>query len=260
MLLQEKRYFCNTNTIEYIFLRRKDEEVFRRISLGLHCIEVDFAPNIAELLPRLGLEHGSEEAADFIALLEQMRSVAKPRAAFLDVDAEDIGIETGADGEADRVVVGGVVFRSRLLAENRVLSGCGRAWPHIVTCGREMYDFFLTAANPLEQYWCDEIMRAALDQAWEETLLRIDREFRPGKLASIGPGSLPEWPIQEQAPLFRLLREAAAFTGVELTDSLIMLPTKSVSGFLFPSETDRGRCAACPRENCPDRQTANLQK
>jgi len=42
-------------------------------------------------------------------------------------------------------------------------------------------------------------------------------------------------------------------TGVELTDSQLMKPNKSVSGFLFPSESDYENCQLCPRENCPNR-------
>jgi hypothetical protein len=33
-----------------------------------------------------------------------------------------------------------------------------------------------------------------------------------------------------------------------------MLPTKSVSGIFFPTETSYENCQLCPRENCPNRR------
>lgn len=221
--------------------------------MRFHCLDVDFTPDSAELLRRLGLERDSGEAADCLDLLEQMRSVARPRAAFLEAGF-------GIDADAGQVVVGGIAFRSRLLAQNLARAAGDRIWPHIVTCGREMADFAQTLPGTLEQYWCDAFMQAALEQARAETLLWIDRECRAGKLASMNPGALPEWPIQEQRPLFRLLDAAAAFAGVELTGALIMLPVKSVSGIFFHSETDWGSCATCPRENCQNRRAGDLQK
>lgn len=213
--------------------------------MGIHFVEVEFAPDVDDLLPRLGLEADSEEAEDFISLLERMRPLARPRAAFLDSAVR-------ADAETGEVEVGGVAFRSRVLAGN--LAGKEVAWPHLVTCGRELYDFTMAIPDPFERYWGDEIMQAALAQARTGMLQRLEREFHPGKMASMGPGSLRDWPIQEQAPLFRLMGEGVAFTGVELTPTMLMIPNKSVSGILFPSEKGWESCMMCPREKCPNRR------
>jgi hypothetical protein len=42
---------------------------------------------------------------------------------------------------------------------------------------------------------------------------------------------------------------------VELTDSFLMVPNKSVSGLRFPTETSVENCQLCPREVCPGRRT-----
>jgi hypothetical protein len=68
------------------------------------------------------------------------------------------------------------------------------------------------------------------------------------------PGSLQDWPVQEQGPLFALLGEAAPAIGVELTPSYLMVPTKSVSGIRFPLEESFESCQLCSRPNCPNRR------
>jgi hypothetical protein len=39
-----------------------------------------------------------------------------------------------------------------------------------------------------------------------------------------------------------------------LTDSLLMVPRKSISGILFPSEEGFVACQLCERERCPGRK------
>jgi hypothetical protein len=41
---------------------------------------------------------------------------------------------------------------------------------------------------------------------------------------------------------------------VRLTESMLMIPRKSVSGIFFPSEEGFVACQLCERENCPSRK------
>jgi hypothetical protein len=41
---------------------------------------------------------------------------------------------------------------------------------------------------------------------------------------------------------------------VELTDSFLMIPNKTVSGIYFPTERDFRTCQVCHREKCPNRR------
>jgi hypothetical protein len=74
------------------------------------------------------------------------------------------------------------------------------------------------------------------------------------KLGLMDPGSLEDWPIAEQAPLFALLGDTEGRLGVRLTDSLLMVPRKSISGILFPSEESFTSCRLCPRNPCQGRR------
>jgi hypothetical protein len=70
----------------------------------------------------------------------------------------------------------------------------------------------------------------------------------------MNPGSLPDWPLSEQRPLFTLLGENPGTIGVELMDSFLMTPVKSVSGMWFPTEERFESCQLCQRHNCPGRR------
>ena len=95
-------------------------------------------------------------------------------------------------------------------------------------------------------------LRTAL-KALEEYLAKNDCE---GSLSRIGPGSLADWPLEEQTPLFKILGDTEAAIGVRLTESLLMIPTKSISGIFFFGEVAFESCQLCPREECPGRRAA----
>jgi hypothetical protein len=66
----------------------------------------------------------------------------------------------------------------------------------------------------------------------------------------MSPGSLMDWPLEEQKPLFSLLKGAEKLIGVRLTENLLMIPRKSVSGIFFPTEVTFLSCQLCRREKC----------
>ncbi len=210
-----------------------------------HRIEATYTPDPDYLLPRLGLEPGSDEADDFLAILDKTAPLIQPKAYYLRVDAE-------VDPESGRVVVEDTVFQSRILAKN--LSGKEWIYPHLATCGRAVYDYAVAMPDPFERFWVEEIMHNALNQARSAMLRDLEKNYGLGKTGAMGPGSLPEWPIQQQTPLFKLLGEGAAFCGVDLTPTLLMLPNKSLSGIIFPDENGFESCVLCPRKNCQGRR------
>lgn len=212
-----------------------------------HFISVDFNPDVDKLLKRIGAEKDSDEAEDFLALLAKAAPLASPKAA-LGVARVD---EADASG---RVVLNGIAFQSELLAKN--LEKVETAWPYLASCGRELYDFCQSLPDPFERYWVDEIMQAALTEARTAMEAQLAEKFYNGKTARMGPGSLPEWPIGQQVPLFRLLGPAVDYCGVTLTDTMLMLPNKSISGVFFPNEHGYVNCRLCPKERCPNRRAA----
>lgn len=70
----------------------------------------------------------------------------------------------------------------------------------------------------------------------------------------MSPGSLEDWPVSQQSALFSLLGDTQHAIGVQLTESCLMVPTKSVSGIRFPMEDSFESCQLCPREDCPGRR------
>ena len=214
--------------------------------MDMHIIEAEFKPDRGTLLARMGLEVDSDEGEDFLALLEQVMPLAKPKTAVGSVGVEAL------DEDFGRVVLGGVEFTSTLLARN--LKGVDTVWPAFATCGRELYDFAMAMPDPFERFWVEEIMQQALHDVRLVMEEYLAAAHYAGKKAYMGPGSLKEWPIGQQRPLFRLFGGAADRCGVTLTDSLLMLPNKTVSRIYFPNESGYINCSLCPKEKCPNRR------
>ena len=70
----------------------------------------------------------------------------------------------------------------------------------------------------------------------------------------MNPGSLEDWPLSGQSDLFKLLNNQGNTIGVELTDSMLMIPNRTVSGIRFVSEDGYSNCELCPRDNCTHRK------
>jgi hypothetical protein len=70
----------------------------------------------------------------------------------------------------------------------------------------------------------------------------------------MNPGSLTDWPLKEQRVLFDMLGDPEAAIGVELMQTYLMRPAKTVSGLLFTTQDSHVNCRLCPREICPNRR------
>ncbi len=71
-----------------------------------------------------------------------------------------------------------------------------------------------------------------------------------------GSGDADVWPIEQQGELFALLGDIPGRLGVELTETYLMIPNKTVSGIYFPTEADFRSCQVCRRTACPNRAAA----
>ena len=158
---------------------------------------------------------------------------------------------TGAKGE-DTVEVAGVSFRSRILRRN--LDQAQKVFPFIMTAGPELEAAASASSDLLKQYYLEEMANVALENGafWLAERLKTRYGF-PG-LASMDPGSLEDWPITEQPKLFSIFGDTERLVGVRLTDSMLMLPRKSISGIFFPSEEGFTSCQLCDRDTCPARR------
>jgi len=159
----------------------------------------------------------------------------------------------GARGEGT-VEVADVVFCSPLLRRN--FDAIHRVFPYIITIGPNLERAAAAQGDLLMQYYLEEIANMALEQAADWLAKHLEERYGVTNLSNMSPGSLEDWPITEQAKLFSIFGDTEKLIGVRLTDSMLMVPRKSISGILFPSEEGFVACQLCEREHCPGRKAA----
>lgn len=206
--------------------------------------DIPFKLDIPALLKKLRIDGHPEYEGRAARLAEEAVPLARPKAMYT-VSYID------AKGE-DTVVVDGVTLTSRVLRVN--LEHVHRVFPFVVTCGMELAEWSKPITDMLERFWADEIMEAALRSAFDALGEHLANTHDLGHTASMNPGSLKDWPLEQQPLLFKLLGDVPERVGVRLTESLIMVPVKSVSGLRFPTESSFENCQLCPRDRCPGRR------
>ena len=156
------------------------------------------------------------------------------------------------------VVVDSRRFISNVLRKN--LDQIERVFPFVITIGNKFGENMDTCDDILDKFFLDTIGNVALTQVRKALNDHLKQKYALEKTAFMAPGSLPNWPIEQQKPLFELFGDVQATIGVKLTDSLLMLPAKSVSGIYFPTATSFFSCQLCPRERCDSRKAKYSEK
>ena len=208
------------------------------------------APDPEALRRRLHLDEDSdpEDLETLDRMMREVTAAARPKAVFRVTPVTARG--------ADWVELDGVRVESALAAQ-KLPEVCAA---YIATCGTEAAA--RTAAyrsDPLLSFWADELLLVFLRQASAGLHEVLKGEVFGGRdYASLNPGSLKEWPVTGQRPLFALLGAGgdgvAPGVGVRLTPECLMVPAKSGSGLAFLSEAGFVNCAYCPRVSCPNRR------
>jgi hypothetical protein len=158
----------------------------------------------------------------------------------------------------DAVKVNGLSFKSKVLRKN--LDAVERIFPYVVTIGPEFEEEVRICIDILKKYYLDIIGTLAVASVLNYLKKHLQSKFALSKISFMSPGSLADWPIEEQRPLFDLLEDTENTIGVTLTDSLLMLPAKSESGIYFPTEITFLNCQLCPRKDCMGRKGAYSEK
>ena len=206
--------------------------------------------NAEQVAKRLHLDPKGQYMEDIQAVVEHVLAVAKPKAIY-DVCYIDSKSEDGVE-------IAGVKFISRVLRIN--LDKVERVFPYVTTCGVEVEDVEIPPDDLMGKFALDTIKQMVLGAAMGSLWKHIDKKHKPGKMSAMNPGSLEDWPISEQEPLFSIFGDVESLIGVQLTDSFLMLPLKSVSGIYFPKETSFASCQLCPRERCSGRRAPYDEK
>jgi len=205
---------------------------------------LSFQLDLPQLLQLLHVRERSKQIEEVRQLAERAQAIGQPKALYKVVYIESRG--------PDHVVVDGTKFTSRVLRMN--LERAQRAFAFICTAGRELESWAESYDDMLQHYYADAISEAVLHAARATLNQHLEQRYAVKQIAEMSPGSLEDWPLREQRPLFALLGDTQASIGVELTDSLLMVPAKTVSGFLFPTEETFASCQLCPRVGCPNRK------
>ncbi|WP_294507887.1 hypothetical protein [uncultured Victivallis sp.] len=210
---------------------------------------IPFQFDSGELSAKLHLtEDDAEISRAWKNLIDNVTALARPKALFRECSVDAV--------TEDTVVAEGVPLKSRVMV--RQLGERRRLFVYCATCGTETA-VLEESLDPLERFWLEELRLALLRRALAYLRGEISRRYRIPKLAGMAPGSgdADVWPLEEQIPLFERLLEGRVTEsiGVELTDSLLMVPCKSSSGVLFAAEHDFTTCQLCHRKNCPDRRS-----
>jgi len=207
-------------------------------------MDIPFELDTEALLAELRIDPASERAGEIRRAAEAVGPSIRPKAVYDVCYVEGRGDDT--------VELGGVMFTSRVLRIN--LEGAERVFPFIATCGREVADRAAAYDDMMLRFALDRLMEQALRAASAHTVSILTDTYSLGGTSVMNPGSLDDWPMAEQRQLFSLFGDVGELIGVELTDSFLMVPIKSVSGILFPTEIRFESCQLCPRETCPSRR------
>jgi len=209
---------------------------------------ISFEPDVETLLASFRVDRNGPDCRTIARLCKEAQEIARPKFIYKVAFIEDRG--------EDFVVIDGVRFKSRVMSVN--LSRLNRVFPIIATSGREIEEWSKGIDDMLQRYWADQVKEMALRSAVKQGLEAIDKKYQLGKTAYMSPGSLEDWPLTEQTGLFALLGNRVSDIGVELTESFLMLPPKTVSRIMFATEADYQNCRLCPRKNCPNRRAPHV--
>lgn len=205
-------------------------------------IEVDIRLEIAA--DKLHLTEEQTREADFTSILEEVQSIAEPKAVWEHCHVQEVG--------EGLVVIDGSRFHSNVLA--CVLSESDSVFPFVMTIGDAVEKRARRVDDSLQQYCYEYLGDFVLLQASQRLQQHLQLLSGSSTLSWYNPGSVDDFKLEGQRDLFRLLGDVRERIGVKLQENLIMYPRKSISGLYFKSEEPFYSCQICEREKCIGRR------
>jgi len=158
----------------------------------------------------------------------------------------------------DAITIDGRSLKSRVLRKN--LNNVERVFPYVVTIGNRLEEKVRACNDLLKKYYLDTIGNAALAATRKYLKNQLRTRYVLDGMSYMSPGSLKDWAIEEQRPLFSILGDVEASIDVRLNENLVMIPNKSLSGIYFPTKIPFYSCQLCPRKDCPARKASYDEK
>lgn len=205
--------------------------------------KISFTPQVDALQKALRVRREADQRA-LERLCAEATDVAQPKAA-----CRPALIANRSDNS---ICIDDVTLTSRVLSVN--LRDAHRVFLYLATCGVELDAWARGLDDLLHSFWAEEIKAQALQAATHALTARIGADYHLSKTATMNPGSLPDWPLSQQRPFFKLMGPLAGQVGIVLSDSCLMTPNKSVSGIHFATESGFESCQLCPMPECPNRR------
>ena len=176
-------------------------------------------------------------------LLTEAESCSGPIGGYLDA--------APLDCTDDSVCLNGDRLHSKLLSTH--IKSQKKVFPYVTTCGQELAAWVDSKTDVLDSYLAHAVAEQATYLVTEKLRLDIEARYGLNSLSRMQPGSLPDWPVEEQGPLFRILGQLPQKLQVSLTSSFLMLPSISLSGVFFQDPEGFISCQLCTRK-CPRRK------
>ena len=188
--------------------------------------QISFEINFETLSRKLRIKNGSGYVNELEKLAAEAESIARPKALYKTAFIEN--------KEQESVQIDNQIFESRILSEK--LENSRRVFVYLATCGRELEEWANSFNDLLYRYWADTISEMALKKAYQTLTAHLTHKHHLKKYSTMSPGRLEDWPITSQKPLFELFEKNNQKIGVQLTESFLMTPVKTISGLCFPTE------------------------
>jgi hypothetical protein len=223
--------------------------------------DIPFEIDSDEVFETLHVKAQHRYAGEVRALIDKAREFARPRAvyevAFVEERETDAVVLAGEPRPQSSMRPGEEPGRARFVSTvlRANLDEVERVFPYVVTCGQELDSISIGDDDILGQFCWDSIKETVLYAALDHLSDHLKEAYALKKLISMNPGSgdIEVWPIEQQRELFAFFGDVQQLVGVNLTDSCVMIPSKSVSGIFYSSEHDFQTCQLCHRENCSHR-------
>ncbi len=193
-----------------------------------------------------------DEEDEVLAIIEKCQAISSPKGFIRPAEI------THLSAEEKTAVIGGETFSGSLLPDKLksvFKSPSPTVYPFTVTCGMELHELSQSEPDLFLRGIIDDVSVAFMRLAGAAMRDYVQENYFKGKhFSTLNPGSLKQWNLKNQTPLFALLGKGGEKTGVHLTDSQLMVPFKSGSGMYFETEKNFESCMFCGKLDCPNRR------
>ena len=150
--------------------------------------------------------------------------------------------------EGDLTTIEGRTFQSKVVADK--LRDLPRVFLSVITAGDELNDCGELEDDP----FLDIFKGALLMHGWQYVERVMREQFGFDGSSTLNPGSLPDWPIDNNFALFDIIGNTAEI-GVSLNSAGYISPWNSISRIHFPGNGYEN-CSLCKKFDCFRRRAA----